>query len=95
MKGDDDLELLLLCFEDGIDKSDAIAAETGWDIKTVYNLKRKLLRKATQNWRENHPDEGGVMKKNKTLIKSFYNFLEDTDGLSDRGHGFCIERAWH
>lgn len=48
VKGDDDLELLLLCFDDGIDKSDAIAAETGLDIKTVYNLKRKLLRKAAK-----------------------------------------------
>lgn len=48
VKGDEDLELLLLCFEDGIDKPDAIAAETGWGIKTVYNLKRKLLRKAAK-----------------------------------------------
>ena len=48
VKGDEDLELLLLYFEDGIDRPDAIAGETGWDIKTVYNLKRKLLRKATK-----------------------------------------------
>ena len=48
VKGDEDLELLLLYFEDGMDKPDAIAAETGWDIKTVYNLKRKLLRKAAK-----------------------------------------------
>jgi len=46
VKGDEDLELLLLYFEDGIDKPDRISAETGLDIKTVYNLKRKLLRKA-------------------------------------------------
>lgn len=48
VKGDEDLELLLLYFEDGIDKPEAIVGETGWDIKTVYNLKRKLLRKAAK-----------------------------------------------
>ncbi len=44
--GDEDLEMLLLCFEEGIDKPEIIAAETGWDVSKVYNLKRKLLRKA-------------------------------------------------
>lgn len=48
VKGNDDLELLLLYFEEGFDKPETIAAETGWDIKTVYNLKRKLLRKAAK-----------------------------------------------
>ena len=48
VKGDEDLELLMLCFEDGIDKPEAIAAETDWDIDKVYNLKRKLLRKAAK-----------------------------------------------
>ena len=48
VSGDEDLELLFLCFEDGIDKPERIAAETGWDIKKVYNLKRKLLRIATK-----------------------------------------------
>lgn len=48
VKGDEDLELLLLCFEEGIDKADAIATETKWDINKVYNLKRKLLRKAAK-----------------------------------------------
>ena len=48
MKGDEDLELLLLCFEEGIDKPEKIAIETGWDINKVYNLKRKLLRKAAK-----------------------------------------------
>ncbi len=56
VKGDEDLELLLLCFEEGIDKPEKIAIETGWDINKVYNLKRKLLRKAakigTDNIRE-------------------------------------------
>jgi hypothetical protein len=48
VKGDDDLELLMLCFEEGFDKPETIAAETGWDIKKVYNLKKKLLRKAAK-----------------------------------------------
>ncbi len=47
-KGDEDLELLLLCFEEGIDKPEKIAIETEWDINKVYNLKRKLLRKAAK-----------------------------------------------
>jgi hypothetical protein len=46
VKGDEDLELLLSCFEDGIDKSELIAKEMGWDVTKVYNLKRKLSRKA-------------------------------------------------
>jgi len=48
VKGDEDLELLLLCFEEGIDKPELIAAQTGWDVTKVYNLKRKLLRKAAK-----------------------------------------------
>ncbi len=48
VKGDEDLELLLLCFEEGIDKPEAIAIATKWEINTVYNLKRKLLRKAAK-----------------------------------------------
>lgn len=46
VEGDEDLEMLLLCFEEGIDKPETIAAQTGWDISKVYSLKRKLLRKA-------------------------------------------------
>jgi len=46
--GDEDLELLLLCFEEGVEKSELIASQTGWDVKKVYNLKRKLLRRATK-----------------------------------------------
>ncbi len=46
VKGDEDLEMLLLCFEEGIDKPEKIAAEAGWNVSKVYNLKRKLLRKA-------------------------------------------------
>jgi hypothetical protein len=48
VKGDEDLELLLLCFEEGIDKPEVIAIETKWEIDKVYNLKRKLLRKAAK-----------------------------------------------
>lgn len=47
VKGDEDLELLLACFDDGIDKSELIAKEMGWDVTKVYTLKRKLLRKAS------------------------------------------------
>jgi hypothetical protein len=48
VKGDEDLETLLLCFDEGIDKPEIIAAQTGWDVSKVYNLKRKLLRKASK-----------------------------------------------
>jgi hypothetical protein len=48
VKGDDDLEMLLLFFEDGIDKPETIALEMNWDINKVYNLKRKLFRKASK-----------------------------------------------
>jgi len=47
IKGDNDLELLLLCIDDGIDKPELIAEEMGCDVAKVYILKRKLLRKAT------------------------------------------------
>lgn len=47
VKGDEDLELLLVCFDDGIDKPELIAKEMGWDVTKVYTLKRKLLRKAS------------------------------------------------
>ncbi len=46
IKGDVELELLLMFFEDGIDKPEQIAKEMGWDVIKVYNLKRKLSRKA-------------------------------------------------
>lgn len=46
VKGDEDLELLLMCFEEGICKSELIATEMGCDVAKVYNLKRKLSRKA-------------------------------------------------
>lgn len=53
VKGDEDLELLLLCFEEGIDKPEKIAIETDWDINKVYNLKRKLLRRAAKIGKDN------------------------------------------
>ncbi len=53
VKGDEDLELLLLCFEEGIDKPEKIAIETEWDINKVYNLKRKLLRRAAKIGKDN------------------------------------------
>lgn len=46
VKGEEDLEFLLMCFEDGIDKPEMIATAMGCDVTKVYNLKRKLLRKA-------------------------------------------------
>jgi hypothetical protein len=48
VKGDEDLEMLLLCFEEGMDKPEIIAAQTGWDVSKIYNLKRKLLRNAAK-----------------------------------------------
>ena len=48
IKGDADLELLLLCFEEGIDKPEEIAGQTGWEVKKVYTLKKKLFRKASK-----------------------------------------------
>jgi len=48
VKGNDDLEFLLMWIEEGIDKPEEIAARTGWDVSKVYNLKRMLLRKATK-----------------------------------------------
>jgi hypothetical protein len=39
--------LLLLCFDEGIDKPELIAKEMGCDVTKIYTLKRKLLRKAS------------------------------------------------
>ena len=47
VKGDEDLESLLLCIDDGIDKPELIAKEMGCEVTKVYTLKRKLLRKAS------------------------------------------------
>jgi len=58
VKGDEDLELLLLCFEEGIDKPEKIAIEADWDINKVYNLKRKLLRKAAKVGKKNIRGKG-------------------------------------
>ena len=45
VKGNEDLEFLLYCFELGIDKPAEIAAQMKWDVSKVYTLKRKLIRK--------------------------------------------------
>jgi len=58
VKGDQDLELLLLCFEEGIDKPEKIAIEADWDINKVYNLKRKLLRRAAKVGKKNIRGKG-------------------------------------
>jgi len=47
VKGDEDLEFILACFEEGMDKSELIAETMGCDVTKVYNLKRKLSRKAS------------------------------------------------
>jgi len=47
VEGDEDLELLLMCFDEGMDKPELIATEMGCDVTKVYNLKRKLSRKAS------------------------------------------------
>ena len=47
VKGDEDLELLLTCFGEGICKSELIAKAMGCDVKEVNNLRRKLSRKAS------------------------------------------------
>ncbi|MDM8555832.1 hypothetical protein QUF75_13960 [Desulfococcaceae bacterium HSG7] len=46
VSGDDELESILLCFEEGIDKPQKLAEELNWKISKVNNLKRKLFRKA-------------------------------------------------
>lgn len=64
VEGDEDLELLLICIEEGFDKADLIASETGWDIKKVYNLRRKLLRRGKKIIEEMNlsPDISGRKK---------------------------------
>jgi hypothetical protein len=64
VKGDTDLELLLLCFEEGLDKPETIAAQMDWEVSKVYNLKKRLLRKAAKirvilevNSQESHDKE--------------------------------------
>lgn len=45
---DDELGMVILCLEDGINKRSKIAEETNFDINKVYNLIRKLKRKLDQ-----------------------------------------------
>ena len=46
VEGDDELEMLLLCFEEGIDKPELISKETGWSVTQANNAKKRLFRKA-------------------------------------------------
>jgi hypothetical protein len=48
VEADEDLETLILCFEEGIDKPQDIAEQTGWDVSKANNVKRKLFRKAAK-----------------------------------------------
>ena len=52
VEDNDDLGLLLLCFEEGIDKPAEIAEKMGWDVTKVYNLKRTLLRRVSKIMKE-------------------------------------------
>jgi DNA-directed RNA polymerase specialized sigma24 family protein len=45
IKGDEEVELVCLCLEDGNSKPQRIAEETGYDITTVNNALRRLRRK--------------------------------------------------
>ncbi|MBW1947586.1 MAG: sigma-70 family RNA polymerase sigma factor [Deltaproteobacteria bacterium] len=45
IKGDEEVEMVWLCLEDGISKPQRIAEETGYDITTVNNALRRLRRK--------------------------------------------------
>ena len=47
-EGDEDLETLVLCFDEGIDTPQDIAEQTGWDVSKVNNVKKKLFRKAAK-----------------------------------------------
>lgn len=46
VKGDEELELLMMCIEDGIVKAEVIALETNWDITRVYNANKRFRRLA-------------------------------------------------
>ncbi len=48
IKGDDDLETVVLCVMDGMMKPAEIAEATGFEIDHVYQLMRKLNRKAAK-----------------------------------------------
>ncbi len=48
IKGDDDLETVILCVMDGMMKPAEIAEATGFEVNHVYQLMRKLNRKATK-----------------------------------------------
>jgi hypothetical protein len=43
---DEDIGLVMICFEDGISTPREIAEATGYDIATVYNILKRIRRKA-------------------------------------------------
>jgi len=45
VKGDEEIEMVLLCFEEGISKPQDIAKEIGYDINKVNNALKRLRRK--------------------------------------------------
>ncbi|MDX9786849.1 MAG: hypothetical protein RBT11_08740 [Desulfobacterales bacterium] len=45
---DDDLGMVILCFEEGISKPQGIAAQTGFEVNEVNNLLKRLRRKLKQ-----------------------------------------------
>jgi len=45
VEGDEEIELILLCIEEGVTKPREIAKETGYDVKRVYNIMKRMRRK--------------------------------------------------
>lgn len=44
--GDDEIGIVMLCFDDGISTPREIAAATGYDVNHIYNILKRLKRKA-------------------------------------------------
>ncbi len=44
-EGDEEMEMVMICFEDGFGKPSEIAANTGYDVTTVYNVIKRLKRR--------------------------------------------------
>jgi len=44
--GDEEMAMVMICFEDGISAPREIAEATGYDVKNVYNIIKRLKRKA-------------------------------------------------
>lgn len=58
VKGNEDLEMVLLCIEEGMDKPAAIATEMGWDVSKVNNLKKRLRRIADKAMKNVQMNQG-------------------------------------